>query len=117
MTLHGCVTCQFAQLFYCDLHRSGMSCKKGDVFLCAGAGFRESETFASQLHWGLQFQSGVLEVLNRAVTLGLARQIVGSKVRICEKSHVKLVLEAWIINFGEGLVENADFGSLDGHFW
>ena len=46
-TFHGCVTCQFAPLFYCDLHKSGMSCKKGDAFRCTGAGFRESETFAS----------------------------------------------------------------------
>ena len=28
-----------------------------------------------------------------------------------------LVLEAWILTFGESLVENARFGSLDGHFW
>ena len=28
-----------------------------------------------------------------------------------------LVLEAWIVTFGEGLVENARFGSLDCHFW
>ena len=28
-----------------------------------------------------------------------------------------LVLEAWIITFGESLVESARFGSLDCHFW
>ena len=28
-----------------------------------------------------------------------------------------LVLEAWIVTFGESLVENARFGSLDCHFW
>ena len=28
-----------------------------------------------------------------------------------------LVLEAWIVTFGERLVENARFGSLDCHFW
>ena len=27
------------------------------------------------------------------------------------------VLEAWILTFGESLVENARFGSLDSHFW
>ena len=47
VTFDGCVTCQFAPLFHCDLHESGMSCKKGDAFRCTGAGFRESETFAS----------------------------------------------------------------------
>ena len=47
MTFHGRVTCQFAPLFHCDLHKSGMSCKKGDAFRCTGAGFRESDTFAS----------------------------------------------------------------------
>ena len=49
MTFHGRVTCQFAPLFHCDLHKSGMSCKKGDAFRCTGAGFRESDTFASHL--------------------------------------------------------------------
>ena len=62
-------------------------------------------------------------------------QIVCSEVRFCEKSHVKrsfwklglsllvkvswkmLVWEAWIVTFGESLVENARFGSLDSHFW
>ena len=47
VTFDGCVTCQFAPLFHCDLHESGMSCKKGDAFRCTGAGFRESDTFAS----------------------------------------------------------------------
>ena len=104
-------------------------------FRCTGAGFRESDTFASHLHWDLQFQSGVLEVLNRAVPLGFAMQIVSSEVRFCEKSRVKrsfwkfglsllvkvswkmLVLKAWIVTFGESLVENARFESLDCHFW
>ena len=31
VTFHGGVTCQFASLLHCDLHKSGMSCKKGDV--------------------------------------------------------------------------------------
>ena len=47
MTFDGLVTCQFAPLFYCDLHKSGVSSKKGDAFRCTGAGFRESDTFAS----------------------------------------------------------------------
>ena len=55
MTFHGCVTCQFASPFHCDLHESGMSYKKGDAFRCTGVGFRESDTFALQLHWDLQF--------------------------------------------------------------
>ena len=83
----------------------------------------------------MQFQSGVLEVLNRAVRLGFAMQGVCSEIRFCEKSRVKrsfwklgssllvrvswkmLVLEAWIVTFGESLVENARFGSLDCDFW
>ena len=74
-------------------------------------------------------------MLNRAVTLGFAMQSVCSEVRFCEKSRVKrsfwklglslfvkvswkmLVLEAWLVTFGESLVENARFGSLDCHFW
>ena len=79
----------------------------------------------------MQFQSGVLEVLNRAVPLRFAMQILCSKVRFSEKSRVKrsfwklalslllkvswkmLILEAWIVTFAESLVENARFGSLD----
>ena len=89
MTFHGCVTCQFAPLFHCGLHKSGMSCKKGDAFRCTGAGFRESDTFASQLQWDLLFQSGVLEVLNRAVTLGFAVARWLEKLRFCDNSQVK----------------------------
>ena len=44
---HGCVTCPFAPPLHCDLNKSGMSCKKGDAFRCAGAGLRETDTFAS----------------------------------------------------------------------
>ena len=84
----------------------------------------------SQCYWDLQVQSGVFEVLNRAVPLGFAMQSVCSEVCFCEKSRVKrsfwklglsllvkvswktLVLEAWIVTFGESLV-----GSLDSHFW
>ena len=76
----------------------------------------------SQLYWDLQFQSGVFEVLNRAVPLGFAMQSVCSEVRFCEKPRVKrsfwklglsllvkvswktLVLEAWIVTFEESLV-------------
>ena len=89
MTFHGCVACHFAPLFHCDLHKSGMSCKKGDAFRCTGAGFHESDTFASHLHWDLQFQSGVLEVLNRAVTLRFAVARLLRKLRFCDKSQVK----------------------------
>ena len=62
MTFHGCVACQFAPLLHCDLRKSGMSCKKGDTCRCTGAGFRESDTLAAQLHWDLRFQSGVLQL-------------------------------------------------------
>ena len=111
-----------------------MKVEKGD-FAAAGAGIRESETFESQLHWNLQFQSQVLEVLNGAVTLGFVMQTFYPRVRFCEKSRGKrsfwklglsllvklswkmLALEAWILTFGESLVENACFGSLDSHFW
>ena len=89
MTFHGCVTCQFAPLFHCDVHKSGMSCKKGDAFRCAGAGFRESDTFASQLHWDLQFQGGVLGVLNRSATLGFAVARWLEKLCFCDNSQVK----------------------------
>ena len=62
-------------------------------------------------------------------------QIVCSEVRFCEKYRVKrsfwkfglsllvkvswkmLVLKAWIVTFGESLVENARFENLDCHFW
>ena len=60
------------------------------------------------------------EVLNSAVTLGFVMQSVCPEVRFCEKSRVKrsfckfglsllvkVVLEAWIVSFGESLVENA----------
>ena len=41
VTFHGCVTCQFAPLFHCDLHGNEMSRKKRDAFRCAGAAFCE----------------------------------------------------------------------------
>ena len=41
VTIHGCVTCQFAPLFHCDLHENDMSCKKRDAFRCTGAAFCE----------------------------------------------------------------------------
>ena len=47
VTFYDLKKCHFAPLFHCDLHESGMSCKKGDAFHCTGAGFRESDTFAS----------------------------------------------------------------------
>ena len=37
VTLHGCVTCQFAPLFHCDLHDNDMSRKKRDAFRCTQA--------------------------------------------------------------------------------
>ena len=40
-TIHGCVTCQFAPLFHCDLHEKDMSRKQRDAFRCTGAAFGE----------------------------------------------------------------------------
>ena len=39
VTFHGCVTCQFASLFHCDLHDTDTSRKKRDAFRCTGAAF------------------------------------------------------------------------------
>ena len=41
VTIHGCVTCQFATLVHCDLHENDMSRKKRDAFRCTGAAFCE----------------------------------------------------------------------------
>ena len=41
VTFHGCVTCQFAPLFHCDLHEKDMSRKQRDAFRCTGAAFGE----------------------------------------------------------------------------
>ena len=38
-------------------------------------------------------------------------------VTLMKISWKMLVLEAWIVIFGEKLVQNARFGSLDCHFW
>ena len=41
VTFHGCVMCQFARLFHCDLHDADISRKKRDAFRCTGAAFCE----------------------------------------------------------------------------
>ena len=41
VTIHGCVTCQFAPLFHCDLHEEDMSRKQRDASRCTGAAFGE----------------------------------------------------------------------------
>ena len=41
VTFHGCVTCQFAPLFHCDLHEKDTSRKQRDAFRCTGAAFGE----------------------------------------------------------------------------
>ena len=41
VTIHGCVTCQFAPLFHCDLHEKDMSRKQRDASRCTGAAFGE----------------------------------------------------------------------------
>ena len=45
-------------------------------------------------------------------TLVLEAWIVTWKMLVSED-----ILETWIVTFGERLVENARFGSLDCHFW
>ena len=45
--------------------------------------FCESDAFAPQLLWGLQFQSRVLEVLSRAIPLRFVMQGVCAEVRFC----------------------------------
>ena len=64
--------------------------------------------------------------------LRFATQSVCPEVHICDmskmlvleadshflwKSWKMLMFKAWILTFGESLVENASFGSLDCHFW
>ena len=41
VTIHGCVTCQFATLVHCDLRENDLSRKKRDAFRCTGAAFCE----------------------------------------------------------------------------
>ena len=89
-----------------------------DNFAVQAQGFVKVTTFASQLHWDLQSQSWVLEVLNRAY-IGICDAECYPEVRFCEKSRGKcsfwrlgfsllvkvswnmLVLEARILTFGE----------------
>ena len=54
VTFHGCVTCQFATLFHCDLHENDMSRKKRDGFAAQAQRFvRSSVCYAVPL--GLAF--------------------------------------------------------------
>ena len=60
VTFHGCVTCQFAPLFHCDLHEHVMSRKKRDAFRCTGAAFCEIRNavplglaFGESCFWGV----------------------------------------------------------------
>ena len=41
VTIHGCVTCQCAPLFHCDLHEKDMSRKQRDASRCTSAAFGE----------------------------------------------------------------------------
>ena len=41
VTFHGCVMCQFAPLFRCDLQDTNVSRKKRDAFRCTGTAFCE----------------------------------------------------------------------------
>ena len=47
VTLYDLKKCHFAPLFHCKVHQSVMLGKKRDAFRCTGAGFRESDAFAS----------------------------------------------------------------------
>ena len=69
-------------------------------FRCTGAGFREIDTFASQFHWDLQFQSCVLRCWTALLHWDLRCRVFARK-----------------FTFARNLVENACFGSLDCHFW
>ena len=105
-------------------HIVDLKVEKGD-FAAQAQGFVKVTRLRRSYIGICRFQNGVLEALNRAVTLGFGMQIVCSEVRFCEKSRVKrsvfklglsllvnvswkmLVLEAWIVTFGECLLENA----------
>ena len=89
----------------------------GKWFFVAGAGFRESDTFASQLHRDLQFQGRVLGCWTALLHWELYCRLFAQKFAFARSLVEILVLEVWIVTFGESLVENARFGSLDSHFW
>ena len=88
VTFHGCVTCQFAPLFHCDLHDTDMSRKKRDAFRCTGAAFcgicRLLRSSIGISVWRVVF--GVLDV---AVPLRFAFQGVASKLGFRDKSQLK----------------------------
>ena len=52
VTVHGCVICEFAPLFHCDLRDNDMSRKKRDAFRCTGAAFYEIRVDGSVLRTG-----------------------------------------------------------------
>ena len=75
--------------------------QKRVTFRCTGTGFGESDTFASQLHWDVEFLSGVLGVLNSAVNY-IGRCDVGCLSKnslLREVSWKILVLEGRICIF------------------
>ena len=88
MTFHGCVTCQFAMLFHCDLHESDMSRKKRDAFCCTGAAFCEIRSLLRS-SIGISVWRVVFLVLDVAVPLGFAFQGVASKLCFRDKSQLK----------------------------
>ena len=47
VTFYDLKKCHFAPLFHCKVHQGVMLGKKRDAFRCTGAGFRESDAFAS----------------------------------------------------------------------
>ena len=111
-------------------HIVDLKVEKGD-FAAQAQGFVKV-TRLRRSYIGICNFRGVLTALLHG---DLRCRFVCSEVRFCEKSRVKrsfwklglsllvkvswkmLVLEAWIVTFGESLVENACFGSLDCHFW
>ena len=63
--------------------------KNYDLFHSAGARFCEGDAFASPCLRDSHFQTGVLEVLNCAVTLGYTVGRLYRKLRFCAKFQVK----------------------------
>ena len=80
VTIHGCVTCQFATLVHCDLRENDMSRKKRDAFRCTGAAFCEIRSL---------LRSSIGISIWRVVFLGFAFQGVASKLCFRDKSQLK----------------------------
>ena len=109
VTLHGCVTCQFAPLFHCDLHDNDMSRKKRDAFRCTGAAFCEIRRLLRSsigisvwrvmflgcwmwpCHWDLRFRVWQRSSVFVTSPAEMAILVDGSVLRT-GRSHSKLVV-------------------------